>query len=109
MADVRDFLDFLGTHKGDVVKVELGIRADDLKQHDRPMGKLYGVLGAVRMVDDEDRAERGVAWVPIGQQDSGSVGFWVESERASEVVVSARGGKVRFLDSHYVAVATLGR
>lgn len=109
MADVRDFLDFLGTHKGDVVKVELGIRADDLEHHDRPQGKLYGVLGPVRMVDDEDRAERGVAWVPIGQQDSGSMGFWVESDRASEVIVNHYGGKARFLDGHYVAVAAVGR
>jgi hypothetical protein len=87
-------------YEGEQVKIELGRRADDLANHDRPSAKLYGALGPWRMVDDMDRAGRGVAWVPIGPQDEGSVGFYVEADRAAEVIVNHVGGKVRLVDEH---------
>jgi hypothetical protein len=107
VADVGDFLGYLREHETSEVKVELGIKADDLENTDRLMAKLHGVLGPLRMVDDEDRAARGVAWVPIGSQEPGSVGFWIEADRASDVTVNAHGGKVRFVDGHYVTVVPL--
>jgi hypothetical protein len=106
--DVRDFLGFLRDREEGVVKVELGVPSDDLEHHDRPMPKLYGVLGPFRMVDDEDRVERGVAWVPIGAQQPGSVGFWIEADRVSDVIINPHGGKARFVDGHYIAVAPDG-
>lgn len=47
--DVSDFLGFLSEHEGKVVKVEAGVRAEDLGHADRPGAKLCGVLGAERL------------------------------------------------------------
>jgi hypothetical protein len=102
--DVADFLGFLREHEGGRVGVEIGLRAKDLADHDRPFAKIDGALGTWRMVDDMDRPPRGVAWVPIGPQDEANVGFYVEADRATEVVVNHIGGKVRFDDGQYVAV-----
>lgn len=103
----REFLDFLGEHERRTVKVELGVKADDLENTDRPMATLSGVLGRFRMVDDVDRVDRGVAWVPVGAQEPGRVGFYVEADRASDVTVNAHGGKIRFVDGHYIAVVAV--
>ncbi len=107
MPDAADFLGFLRDHVGGRVKVEIGLRAKDLADHDRPFAKLDGALGPWRMVDDMDRASRGVAWVPIGPQDEVNVGFYVEADRVSKIIINHIGGKVRFDDGQYVAVVPL--
>jgi hypothetical protein len=104
ISDVRDFLDFLDKHVGVVVSVEIGMRADDLPHTSRPTAMFHGPVGPMQMEDDEDRAERGVAFVPIGPQGEQRVGFHVEADRVTEVVVNHIGGKVWFVDDHYIAV-----
>jgi hypothetical protein len=105
MPDVRDFLDFLDRHVGAVVSVEIGVRADDIPNASRPTAMFHGQMGPMRMEDDGDRVERGVAFVPIGAQDEQRTGFHVETDRVTEVVVNHIGGKVWFVDDHYIAVA----
>lgn len=103
VADIQDFLGFLRDNQGQEVKIEIGARADDLDDHDRPLAKLYGRLGPWRMVDDMDRPGRGAGWVPVGDQGH-SVGFYVEGDRVGDVVVNDRGGKLRLADGQYIAV-----
>jgi len=97
------FLDFLDAHAGEQVKVELGVHDGEL---DRPTAKLYGTLGVLRMVDDEDHPDRGVTWVSVG--DGTGVGFYVEADRATKVLVNGHGAKISFEDDHYVTVAAVG-
>jgi len=104
MPDAHDFLTFLGEHTGKVVTVEVGVRADDLPNHSRQGAVFYGVMGPVQMADDEDRAGRAVAWVPVGSQEGQRMGFYVESDRTTEVVVHHIGSKIWFEDDHYVCV-----
>lgn len=106
MEDIRDFLDLLARHAGKVVTVEVGVDADDLPDHSRPTATFYGHLGPVKMVDDDDRHGRGVAWFPVGSTEGERMGFYVESDRCRKVVVSHVGGKAWFVDGHYVAVVT---
>ena len=104
MTDVQDFLALLADHEGEIVNVEVGVRADDLPRHSRPVATFHGYLGPVKMVDDEDRPGRGVTWVPVASGTGERTGFYVEAERTSEVVTNRVGGKVWFIDGHYVAV-----
>jgi hypothetical protein len=104
MPDVGDFLSFLDKHVGAMVSVEIGVRADDIPNTSRPTAMFHGHMGPMRMEDDEDRVGRGVAFVPIGSQDEQRMGFHVEADRTSEVVVNHIGGKVWFMDDHYIAV-----
>ncbi len=106
-SDLSDFLGYLRDHEGATVKIELGVAATDLANHDLQYAKLQGILGSWRMVDDADRSERGVVWVPVGPQASSSVGFYVEGDRAREIIVNHLGTKVRFADGHYVALVPL--
>ena len=103
MSNAPMFLDFLDAHAGDLVKVELGVREGEL---DRPVAKLYGTLGPLRMVDDADHADHGVTWVPVGAATG--VGFYVEADRAATVLVNGHGATIRFADDHYVSVSGLG-
>jgi hypothetical protein len=104
MSDVRDFLAFLDEHAGAAVSVEIGMRADDLPNTSRPTAIFHGHMGSVQMEDDEDRVGRGVAFVPIGAQEGQRVGFHLESDRVTDVVINHIGGKVWFVDDHYIAV-----
>jgi hypothetical protein len=104
VSDVRDFLAFLDDHVGDVVTVEVGVKADDLPNTSRPTATFHGVMGPIKMQDDEDRSDRGVGFVPIGSQEGQREGFHVESDRATQVVVNHIGAKVWFVDDHYISV-----
>jgi hypothetical protein len=58
----------------------------------------------MRMEDDEDRPRRSVAFVPIGSQEEQRTGLHFESDRVTEVIINHIGGKVWFVDDHYICV-----
>jgi hypothetical protein len=101
---VRDFLAFLDEHVGDVVTVEVGVVADDLPNTSRPAATFYGVMGSIKMQDDEDRPGRDVGFVSVGSQEGQREGFHMKSDRATKVVVNHIGAKVWFVDDHYISV-----
>lgn len=67
MPDASDFLGHLRELEGQHVVAEIGTRTPDI-DGDLPFAKIRGVLGPWRMVDDDDRAGRAVAWVAVGDE-----------------------------------------
>jgi hypothetical protein len=59
---------------------------------------------------ERHRPEGAVAWVPIGDQETGSVGLYVEADRAADVKINARDSvKVTFENGHHTTVLIFDR
>ena len=107
MPDVTDFLGLLSDLKGQRVYVQLGVRADDVPDADRPMAKIRGVLDQWRQVDDWDRPGHGVAWVPIDSTtyEPETSGFYVEGDLVADVIIRGdRRAKITYGDRRYITV-----
>jgi hypothetical protein len=101
-----DLATILGTLKANVgaeIHVEIGAFAPG-DAPDRQYARIMGTLGPWRMVDDHSDNERGVVFVPLGEQHEGGTGLWIEGDRAQRCVEHSDALKVWLDDGHYIAM-----